>query len=80
MASEGESTANESVDKASCGLIGDASKLGLRQICPALSQWSSQHVLLGTGAEWYRIYSKTSESPTFFFSTCFFFIHDLAYF
>ena len=26
----------------------------------ALSQRSSQHVLPGTGAEWYRIYSKTS--------------------
>ena len=31
----------------------DVSDLGLRQICPALSQ----HVLLGTGAEWLRIYS-----------------------
>ena len=29
-------------------------------ICPALSQQSSQHVRLGTGAEWHRIHSETS--------------------
>ena len=47
------------------GFIGDASKLGGGEFWPALSQRSSQHVLLGTGAEWPRIYSMTFESRLF---------------
>ena len=42
-----------------CG-ADNGSKLGQRQIWPALSPQSSQHMLLGTGAKWCHIYSKTA--------------------